>query len=81
MHHHFIDRFAMGDSPVHRLDARAKLVAVLGYTVVLISFDRYAVADLRHGRVPLALLWFSRVPVGFALRAWRSSARSSSCSC
>ena len=25
MHHHFIDRFAMGDSPVHRLDARAKL--------------------------------------------------------
>ena len=29
MHHHFIDRFAMGDSPIHRLDARAKLLAVL----------------------------------------------------
>jgi cobalt/nickel transport system permease protein len=69
MHHHFIDRFAMGDSPVHRLDARAKLVAVLGYTVVLISFNRYAVADLAPMVVfPLALLWFSRVPVGFALR-------------
>ena len=25
MHHHFIDRFALGDSPIHRLDARAKL--------------------------------------------------------
>ena len=70
MHHHFIDRFALGDSPVHRLDARAKLVAVLAYTVVLISFDRYAVADLAPMAVlPLALVWFGRVPVGFAL--WR----------
>jgi cobalt/nickel transport system permease protein len=69
MHHHFIDRFAMGDSPIHRLDARAKLVAVLGYSVVLISFDRYAVADLAPMAVlPLALLWFAHVPVWFALR-------------
>jgi cobalt/nickel transport system permease protein len=69
MHHHFIDRFAMGDSPIHRLDARAKLVAVLGYTAVLISFDRYAVAALAPMAVlPLALLWFARVPVWFALR-------------
>jgi cobalt/nickel transport system permease protein len=69
MHHHFIDRFAMGDSPVHRLDARAKLVAVLGYTVLLISFDRYTVAGLAPMAVlPLAMLWFGRVPVWFALR-------------
>ncbi len=69
MHHHFIDRFAMGDSPVHRLDARAKLAAVLAYTVVLISFDRYAVAELAPMAVlPLAMLWFGRVPVWFALR-------------
>jgi cobalt/nickel transport system permease protein len=69
MHHHFIDRFAMGDSPIHRLDARAKLLAVLGYTVVLISYDRYAVTDLAPLAVlPLALLWFARVPVWFAVR-------------
>jgi cobalt/nickel transport system permease protein len=69
MHHHFIDRFAISDSLIHRLDARAKLVAVLGYTVVLISFDRYAVAALTPMAVlPLALLWFARVPVWFALR-------------
>ena len=68
MHHHFIDRFAMGDSPVHRLDVRAKLAAVLGDTVVLISFGRYAVAELAPLAVlPLALLWFGRVPVWFAL--------------
>ncbi len=69
MHHHFIDRFAMGDSPIHRLDARAKLVAVLAYTVVLISFDRYRIADLAPMAVmPLAMLWFARIPVAFALR-------------
>lgn len=69
MHHHFIDRFALGDSPVHRLDARAKLLAVLGYTLVLITFDRYTVADLAPMlMLPLALLWFGQVPVWFALR-------------
>jgi len=69
MHHHFIDRYAMGDSPIHRLDARAKLVAVLCYTVALISFNRYAVADLAPMAVlPLALLWFAGVPVWFGLR-------------
>ena len=69
MHHHFIDHLALGDSPVHRLDARAKLLAVVGYSVVLISFDRYAVADLTPMAVlPLVLLWFGRVPVRFALK-------------
>ena len=69
MHHHFIDRFAMGDSPVHRLDARVKLAAVLCYTVVVISFPRHAVAPLLPMvLLPLALLWFSGVPVWFAVR-------------
>lgn len=69
MHHHFIDRFALGDSPIHRLDARAKLLAVLAYMVVLISFDRYSVADLMPMAIlPFALLWFGGVPMWFALR-------------
>jgi cobalt/nickel transport system permease protein len=69
MHHHFIDRYAMGDSPIHRLDARAKLAVVLAYTIVLISFDRYTVSDLAPMAIlPLGLLWFGRVPVWFGLR-------------
>jgi cobalt/nickel transport system permease protein len=69
MHHSHIDRFAQGDSPLHRLDARAKLLAVLAYTAVLISFDRYAVAAMAPMAVaPLAWLWLSGVPVRFALR-------------
>jgi len=69
MHHSHIDRFAQGDSPIHRLDARAKFLAVLAYAAVLISFDRRAVAGLAPMAVlPFALLWFGRVPVWFALR-------------
>jgi len=69
MHHHFIDRFSLGDSPIHRLDARAKLAAVLAYSVVLIGFDRYATAALAPmAALPLAMLWFGGVPVRFALR-------------
>jgi len=69
LHHHFIDRFAQGASPMHRLDARAKLAAVLAYTVVLISFDRLALGALVPMAVlPVGWLWFGRVPVWFALR-------------
>jgi len=69
MHHRHIDRFAQGDSPVHRLDARAKLIAVIAYSVILISFNRYAVVELVPLAVlPLAMLWFGGVPTWFALR-------------
>ena len=69
MHHSHIDRFAQGDSPVHRLDARAKLLVVLAYTGVLISYDPRAVAVLAPMSVlPLAMLWIGHVPVWFALR-------------
>ena len=69
MHHSHIDRFAQGSSPLHRLDARAKLLAVLAYTVVLISFDRYSVAALAPmALAPLAWLWLADVPMRFALR-------------
>jgi len=69
MHHSHIDRFAQGHSVVHHLDARAKLLSVIGYTVVLISFDRYAVSALAPMLVlPLAMLWFARIPTWFAVR-------------
>jgi cobalt/nickel transport system permease protein len=69
MHHSHIDRFAQLDSPLHRLDSRAKLLAVLAYTVVLISFGRYDVAALAPMAIaPLGWLWLAQVPVRFALR-------------
>ena len=69
MHHSYIDRFSQQASLVHRLDARVKLLAVLAYTVVLVSFDRYALVALAPLTVlPPAMLWLGNVPVTFALR-------------
>ncbi len=69
MHHAYIDRFSRQDSPIHRLDARAKLLVVLAYTGVLVSFGRYDLAALAPMAVlPLAMLWLAGVPVSFALR-------------
>jgi cobalt/nickel transport system permease protein len=69
MHHSHIDKLAYGDSPVHRLDARAKLLAVVAYSAVLISFDRYSVAALAPMAIlPAAMLLAGNVPLWFALR-------------
>jgi cobalt/nickel transport system permease protein len=69
MHHSYIDRFAQGSSPVHRLDAQSKLLAILAYSAVLISFDRYAVSVLAPMAVlPVAMLLFAGIPLSFALR-------------
>lgn len=69
MHHHHIDQFARGDSWLHRRDSRAKLLAVLGYSVVLISFGRYDVAALAPMAVsPLAWLMWADIPLRLALR-------------
>lgn len=71
MHHTHIDRFAQGQSPIHRLDPRVKLAAALAYVAVLISFDRYAVAVLAPATIfPFAMLWLGRIPIRFAL--WRT---------
>lgn len=69
MHHNYIDNFAHGSSPIHRLDARAKLLAVLAYSAVLISFARHEVLALAPMSIlPLAMLWLGRIPVWFAVR-------------
>ncbi len=46
-----LDELARLDSPVHRIDARAKLVSTLAFIIFVASFDRYTVSAL----IPFAL--------------------------
>jgi cobalt/nickel transport system permease protein len=46
-----LDAMAVRDTPLARIDARAKVIATLAFAVTVVSFDRYAVAAL----LPLAL--------------------------
>ncbi len=69
MHHHYIDRFAQLDSPIHRLDARAKIIAVVVYTVVLISVPKYQTASLvPYAVLPFFLLVMGQIRLGFVLK-------------
>ena len=69
MHHAYIDRFASGDSVVHRLDPRAKLFVVVVFTVLVVSVPKYEVAALfPYAVLPFALLAFGEVPLGFVAK-------------
>jgi cobalt/nickel transport system permease protein len=69
VHHASIDRHAGLDGPVHRLDARAKLVATLVFTAAAISEPRTEFAGLLPYLVtPLALILISGVPLGFVFK-------------
>ena len=68
MHHHYIDRFAYQESPIHRLDARAKILAVLAYSVVLISLPRYAIPSAWYAVLPFAMLVWAGIPLRFVAK-------------
>jgi len=68
MHHHYIDRFAYQDSPIHRLDPRAKILAVIAYSAVLISLPRYTIPSAWYAVFPCVLLTWGGIPLRFVAR-------------
>ncbi len=57
------------DTPVHRLDARAKAVVTLCFLIVVMSFGRYEVAALSPlAAYPLYLITAGQVPVALVAR-------------
>ena len=69
MHHAYIDKFAYQDSPVHRLDCRVKLIAVLIFTALVISLPKTSVAVLTCYAVgPFVLLVVGKVPLRFVCK-------------
>lgn len=73
MHHEFLDRFAHLQSPVHRLDPRAKILGALAVVlgVVLAPFgEAWPETSLRFGGyllVLLCLVLISRVPLRYLM--------------
>lgn len=69
MHHAYIDRFAAGDSPVHRIDPRAKVLVVLVFTALVVSVPKYEVAALfPYAVLPFAMLAFGGIPFRFVAK-------------
>lgn len=69
MHHVRIDRLSLGDSPIHRLDARGKLIVAIVFTVFVVQIEPTAVSILSYYAIwPFAVLIFGKVPLKFTLR-------------
>lgn len=61
-----MDTLASGDSFLHRLDARAKLIVTLAFIVAVVSFDRYALSGLAPFFIyPAVLIGASGLPAGY----------------
>ena len=69
MHHAHIDKFAYQNSPVHRLDSRAKFLVVLIFTAVVLALPRTSITILACYAVgPFTVLVLGRIPLKFALK-------------
>lgn len=64
-----LDRLSYGETFVHRLDPRAKVVATLLFLVAVVSFPPYEVAALiPFFLFPVLMLTLGGIPSGFILR-------------
>ncbi len=64
-----LDQLAAGDTPLHRLDARAKVMVVLVFVLCVVSFGRYELSALLPFFIfPVFLLARGNLPLGYLLR-------------
>ncbi len=65
MHHVLLDRWSQGASPLHRRDARAKILALLVFLVVLATTPADAVAVLAtYAALLAAAILIAQLPLG-----------------
>ena len=64
-----LDRLAAGETALHRLDARAKVLVTIGFILSVVSFDRYALtALLPFFLYPVVILALGNLPAGYFAR-------------
>lgn len=64
-----LDRLAQQQTPIHRLDPRAKLLTTIAFLISVISFPKYEIsAILPFFLYPVVLITVGQLPVGFIIR-------------
>jgi energy-coupling factor transporter transmembrane protein EcfT len=65
----YMDRLSRLDTPVHRLDPRAKLLTTLVFVVTVVSFGKYEIsALLPFFLYPVVLAAVGEIPLGYLLK-------------
>jgi len=66
VHHRTVERLAAGDSPIHRLDPRVKLVSVLVFVICVSLLPKSPMFFyLAPAGLVIAILALARLPLGF----------------
>jgi len=64
-----IEALATQDSPIHRLDPRAKVVTTFAFLITVVSYDKYALsAMIPLALYPVAIMSLAQLPPGFLVR-------------
>ena len=64
-----LDTLATIDSPIHRLDPRAKLLTTLVFIVTTVSFDKYQIAPMLPFAVfPIVLISLANLPAAYLIK-------------
>jgi len=65
----FMDQLSLGNSSVHRLDPRSKVLVTLGFIVTILSFGKYEIAPLiPFFTFPLVMVFWAELPLGYLLK-------------
>ncbi len=65
----YLDTLSYRDTVLHRLDPRAKLVAVLAFIAAVVSFPKYEIAGLLpFSLFPVIFFSLGNIPVGFIMK-------------
>jgi len=65
----YMDKISTGNSPLHRLDPGAKVIATFVFIITVVSFDRYEISALTPFFLyPLFMAAIGNVPFGYILR-------------
>jgi cobalt/nickel transport system permease protein len=64
----YLDLLSLRDTPVHRLDPRAKVLTTIVFIVTVVSFDKYQVSSLLPFVLfPVALISMGNLPAGYLM--------------
>lgn len=64
-----LDQFARAETSIHRLDARAKVLATLAFVLIVASFDKYTVAALLPFFIfPIVIAALGKLPTAYVVR-------------
>ena len=65
----YLDTLARQDSPIHRLDPRAKLLTTLVFIVMVVSFDKYQISAMLPFVVfPIVLIVLGNLPLRYLMK-------------